>query len=47
MWSSDYPHHESTWPDSRDVFKRLFVDVSEYDQRRILAENAAELYHFH
>ncbi len=46
MWSSDFPHHESTWPDSREVFKRLFADVPAYDQRRILAENAAELYHF-
>lgn len=46
MWSSDYPHHESTWPDSRGVFERLFVDVAGHDRRRILAENAAELYHF-
>lgn len=46
MWSSDYPHHESTWPESGEVFNRLFVDVSPSDRRRILAENAAELYHF-
>jgi predicted TIM-barrel fold metal-dependent hydrolase len=46
MWSSDYPHHESTWPESREVFDRLFAGVGEPDRRRILAENAAELYHF-
>jgi predicted TIM-barrel fold metal-dependent hydrolase len=46
MWSSDYPHHESTWPDSREVFGRLFEAVPISDRRRILAENAAALYHF-
>jgi predicted TIM-barrel fold metal-dependent hydrolase len=46
MWSSDYPHHESTWPHSREVFGRLFSGVPEPDRRRILADNAAELYHF-
>ena len=46
MWSSDYPHHESTWPDSREVFERLFIDVPLQDRRKIVAENAARLYHF-
>jgi predicted TIM-barrel fold metal-dependent hydrolase len=46
MWSSDYPHHESTWPDSRQVIKSLFDDVPAAERRRILAENAATLYHF-
>jgi predicted TIM-barrel fold metal-dependent hydrolase len=46
MWSSDYPHHESTWPDSQQVFTALFDGVPERDRRRIVAENAAALYHF-
>ena len=46
MWSSDYPHHESTWPDSREVCSTMFDGVPAADRRRIVVENVADLYHF-
>ena len=46
MWSSDYPHTASTWPHSRDIIERDFKDVSEVEKRKIVRENAAQLYGF-
>jgi predicted TIM-barrel fold metal-dependent hydrolase len=46
MWSSDYPHTASTWPHSRDIITRDFKDVSEVEKRKIVRENAAQLYGF-
>ena len=46
MWSSDYPHTASTWPHSRDIIARDFKDVSEIEKRKIVRENAAQLYGF-
>jgi predicted TIM-barrel fold metal-dependent hydrolase len=46
MWSNDYPHIDSTWPDSRSVIARDMGDLSEADRRRILGGNAADLYGF-
>ncbi len=46
MWSSDYPHDRSTWPNSRDLLDGLFQGVPE-DERRLLArDNARRLYGF-
>jgi predicted TIM-barrel fold metal-dependent hydrolase len=46
MWSSDYPHTASTWPHSRDIIARDFKSVSEVEKRKIVRENAAQLYGF-
>jgi predicted TIM-barrel fold metal-dependent hydrolase len=46
MWSSDYPHTDSTWPESQRVIAEHFSNVPEAEKRKILAENAARLYHF-
>ncbi len=46
MWSSDYPHHESTWPHSQEVLAKHFVGVPEVDQRKIVRDNVTRLYHF-
>ncbi len=45
MWSSDYPHTVSTWPNSRAVLKRDFKNVPENEKRMIVRENVARLYH--
>jgi predicted TIM-barrel fold metal-dependent hydrolase len=45
MWSTDYPHHGCDWPYSRKVVNELFAEVGQEERRRILAMNAAELYH--
>jgi predicted TIM-barrel fold metal-dependent hydrolase len=46
MWSSDYPHTDSSWPNSQQVIAREFAGVPAEAKRKILAENAAALYHF-
>jgi predicted TIM-barrel fold metal-dependent hydrolase len=44
MWSNDYPHPNSTWPQSRDVIARDLGHVSEGTRARLLRENVRELY---
>ncbi len=44
MWSSDYPHGESTFPDSRGFVARQFADVPADETRKIVYENARRLY---
>jgi predicted TIM-barrel fold metal-dependent hydrolase len=46
MWSSDYPHVDSTWPESQASIERELFDVPEAEKRRIICQNAAELYGF-
>jgi len=45
MWSTDYPHSDSTRPKSREVLVEHFKDVPEEERRLIAGANAAELYH--
>jgi predicted TIM-barrel fold metal-dependent hydrolase len=46
MWGSDYPHHEGTFPNSRQVLAELFdgIDISEQDKADIIGGNAARLF---
>ncbi|HET8576570.1 MAG TPA: amidohydrolase family protein, partial [Methylomirabilota bacterium] len=44
MWASDYPHADSTWPDSQRHIEDNFKDVAPTARRRILCDNARELY---
>ena len=44
MWASDFPHTDSTWPNSRKVIERDFVGVPDDVTRKIVYENAAKLY---
>ncbi len=44
MWASDYPHADSTWPESQSAIEANFKDVAPGARRRILCENARELY---
>ncbi len=48
MFGVDYPHFESIFPNTMDKVAVLTTNphVSEADARRILYENAAEVYHF-
>ena len=45
MWASDFPHSDSTWPESRKVVERELAGVPEDLKRKIVYENAAALYH--
>ncbi len=44
MWASDYPHADSTWPESRAAIEENFRDVAAPARRRVLCDNARELY---
>ena len=44
LWSSDYPHINSTWPESRKSIEEHFRGVPEDEKRKMVAENAANLY---
>jgi len=44
MWSSDYPHPVSSWPNSRPIIERLFADASGADRELVLAGNAARVW---
>jgi predicted TIM-barrel fold metal-dependent hydrolase len=44
MWACDYPHPDSTFPDSRAVVERLMGDLSADARRRVLRDNAEALY---
>lgn len=44
MFSTDYPHGESTFPNSRAFVEKHFADVPADETRRIVYENCAGLY---
>jgi predicted TIM-barrel fold metal-dependent hydrolase len=44
MWASDYPHADSTWPDSQKAIEVSFKDVAPRSRQRILCDNARDLY---
>jgi predicted TIM-barrel fold metal-dependent hydrolase len=46
MWGSDYPHDEGTHPYSVLALRQVFHDWPEQDLRKVLGENAADLYGF-
>lgn len=43
MWSSDYPHSETTFPRSHDIIRRDFAGIPEADIRDIICNNAKRL----
>ncbi len=43
MWSSDYPHSETTFPKSHDIIRRDFAGVPEDAIRDIICNNAKKL----
>ncbi len=44
MWSSDYPHANMTWPNSRAFIARQVGDLSPEKQKRVLSQNCIDLY---
>jgi uncharacterized protein len=46
MWSSDFPHSGSDWPDSWRTIDADFADVPRVERDQILAGNALQLYGF-
>jgi len=46
MWGSDYPHSESTFPQSRKILAEILAGVPEAEQAKIVGGNTARLYGF-
>ena len=54
MWGSDYPHSESTFPQSRKILAQILEGVPDDEQAKpapdpdpgIAALNTARVYHF-
>jgi uncharacterized protein len=44
MWACDYPHPDSTFPESRAVVERLMSGLTPEARKRVLHDNAASLY---
>jgi predicted TIM-barrel fold metal-dependent hydrolase len=44
MWSSDYPHSETTFPESLKVIERDFAGVPDSERRLIVCERARQLF---
>ena len=46
MWSSDFPHTGSDWPDSWRTIDTEFADMPREEKELILSGNAMRLYKF-
>jgi hypothetical protein len=44
MWSTDYPHSETTFPESNKWIDRLFAGLSEADKHMIISERARRFF---
>jgi hypothetical protein len=44
MWGSDYPHFDSTWPNSQSAIERNFAGVPEHERELILGGNMVRVY---
>ena len=46
MWASDYPHTDSTFPESQRAIEETLGSLPADDVRKITATNCARLYRF-
>jgi uncharacterized protein len=44
MWSTDYPHPVTSWPDSRALIERSFEGIPADEREKILSGNAAHVW---
>jgi predicted TIM-barrel fold metal-dependent hydrolase len=44
MWANDFPHSDSTWPESRALLGQHMEQVDPITARRILRDNCVELF---
>jgi hypothetical protein len=44
MWSNDYPHSNSTWPDSVKIVEAMLGHLEASLTDRIVRRNVSELY---
>ncbi|MDA8044371.1 MAG: amidohydrolase family protein [Actinomycetota bacterium] len=44
MWATDFPHHATDWPCSRDLIETMFAGVPDAERQQIIAGNAVDFY---
>jgi predicted TIM-barrel fold metal-dependent hydrolase len=44
IWGNDYPHHDSIWPHSMEVLKRIFQGVPAAERELMTSTNVIKLY---
>jgi len=44
FWATDYPHPDSTWPDSQRVVSEQFASCDEQERSKMVCDNATRLY---
>jgi hypothetical protein len=44
MWSNDFPHPNSTWPNSLKIIQRDLGHLAPETQTKVLATNVCKLY---
>jgi predicted TIM-barrel fold metal-dependent hydrolase len=44
MWSTDYPHGNSTWPHSREIMERNLARLSPEQKYKLVCGNVTKLY---
>ena len=44
MWESDYPHSDTTWPDSRRFIDEQMGKLPDEDRHQVVAGNAMRVY---
>jgi predicted TIM-barrel fold metal-dependent hydrolase len=44
MWSTDFPHPVTSWPNSKQVIARQFVDIPDDERELMLSGNAARVW---
>src|SRR5580704_14269738 len=44
MWASDYPHSETTWPNSKSLTDEWFTPYGDEDKAKILWQNCARVF---
>ena len=44
MWSSDYPHPVSSWPNSQAIVEKQFADATPEERELVVAGNAARVW---
>jgi predicted TIM-barrel fold metal-dependent hydrolase len=45
MWSTDFPHIVTRWPNSLKLVEAQFANVPEDEKRALLAGNAVKFFH--
>jgi predicted TIM-barrel fold metal-dependent hydrolase len=44
LWSTDFPHPATTWPNSREIVDRQFAEIPDAERELITAGNSARIY---